>query len=150
MCSDTVAAAAFWLASLIFGKALPLIHWVKTCENAFMTLSVQCLLTAGVNCWWWCHLLPKKCGAGRVSARVRERVGGWRAIRWGERRWEKFLETNNKKSETSNRVEVASSLWSWLMGVRYQGLCVSLRRQPAGWGKQGLGEEKRSELKKSH
>lgn len=29
-------------------------------------------------------------------------------------------------------------------------VCVSLRRQPAGLGDQGLGEEKRLELKKSH
>lgn len=46
MCSDTVAAAAFLLASLIFGKALPLTHSVKTYRivitDSFSSMPVNC------------------------------------------------------------------------------------------------------------
>lgn len=72
-------------------------------------------------------------------------VGGWVEGPWGGKRWwEKFEE--KKKSETSNRVVVASFLRSWLTGVRYQGPRVTEERACwAGGGGSGAGKGQTSE-----
>lgn len=78
MCSDTVAAAAFWVASLIFGKALPHTHSVKTSENviadAFSSMPVNC----------GCKLLVM---VSFTTKEVWSRATSERVSEWVEGRW---------------------------------------------------------------
>lgn len=83
ICAVVLAAAALWQASWIFGKALPLAHAMrtqnktkptKTCRSWFF--KVRCLLTAGVNCWWWCGSQERIMEWDRESEAGREWLGG--------------------------------------------------------------------------
>lgn len=150
MCSDTVAAAAFWLASLVFGKALPLIHWVKTCENAF----TDSFSSMPVNCG--CKLLVMvSLTTKEVWRRAGECESAWTSG-WVEghqvRRKKVGRVFRNKQKKVKLQIE-----WRWLLPYEAGWWVSDTKACVCHWGDSLLGgetrawgKEKRSELKKSH